>query len=136
MPPVALHLSLLPEQLAVCRFAADAGIPAWALSSSFFSITRTTDELSLVCQAHLVPPDVQCEHGWQAFKLHGPFAFDQIGILVAVLQPLAEAGISIFALSTFDTDCVLVRMPQVAQAVIVLREYGHAIESSDAFRTK
>ena len=100
-------LSLLPDRYAVCRFNSSESIPVWATRSQFFAVTRTTDELSITCPETDVPRDIaKCERGWRAFKLHGPFDFGLTGILASVLNPLAEAGVGIFALSTFDTDYV------------------------------
>jgi hypothetical protein len=122
-----LTLILLPERYAVCRFAPGAAIPAWALDGPFCSITRTADELSAVCLDAAVPPEVQCEHGWRAIKFSGPFDFALVGILVAVAQPLAAAGISIFAISTYDTDYILVREQQYAATLAVLQAEQHRL---------
>lgn len=126
-----LTLSVLPQRLAVCRFGPEATIPAWATIAPFFSVTRTTDELSIVCPEDHVPLDVPCERDWQALKLEGPFEFSLVGILSAVAAPLAEAGVSIFAIATYDTDYVLVREFQLEQAVAVLREEGHTVLQED-----
>ncbi len=120
-----LTLILLPERYAVCRLAPDAAIPAWALSGPFCSITRTADELSVVCLDAVVPPEAQCERGWRAIKFSGPFDFALVGILVAVAEPLAAAGISIFAISTYDTDYILIREAQYDAAIAVLKVQQH-----------
>src|SRR5512140_2292609 len=106
-----MHLSLtvLPETFAVCRLAADDAVPACGTTSSIFCITRTTDELSIVALEDAAPADVRAERGWRALRLAGPIDFALTGVLASVLQPLAEARIGIFAISTFDTDYVLVR---------------------------
>lgn len=125
---MSLTLSVLPERYAVCRFDPHEPIPAWATRSQFFTVTRTTDELSLTCPETDVPSDVtKCERGWRGFKLHGPFDFGLTGILASVLNPLAEAGIGIFALSTFDTDYVLVKEENLEKAIEALRAEGHII---------
>src|SRR5215467_11616580 len=97
----SLRLTLLPGRFAVCRLAADAAIPAWASTGSFLSITRTAEELSLVVDEPAVPANVQCERGFRALKLEGPFPFAMTGVLASVLDPLAAAEVSIFAVSTF-----------------------------------
>ncbi|MEN4011599.1 MAG: ACT domain-containing protein [Chloroflexota bacterium] len=120
-------LTTLPYRLAVCRLESSAPIPNWASGGEFFSITRTGDELSLVCEEHFVPPEITCERGWRALMLEGPFDFNQVGILKSILDPLASAQISIFALSTFETDYVLVRGKDLSRAVSTLRTGGHRI---------
>jgi uncharacterized protein len=122
-----LILTVLPETLAVCRLPADTAIPAWATAESFFSITRTADELSVICRDALVPAGVAAARGWRALKLHGPFDFEQVGILLRVAEPLAAAGISILPIATYETDYVLVQAESLAAAVTILREAGHTI---------
>jgi uncharacterized protein len=102
-------------------------IPAWATEASIFSVTRTQDELSVVCPEEVVPEGVSGERGWRALKLEGPFELSTVGILASVAVPLAEAGASVFAVSTFDTDYVLVRGEQLDLAVDTLREHGHRV---------
>lgn len=124
---MTLNLSLLSDQLAVCRLDAQAEIPAWATREPFFAITRTADELSIVCRAQNVPAGVQQEAGWRALKLEGPFDFALTGVLVSVAQPLAVAGIGILAIATYDTDYVLVKEAQLQRAIGVLQEQGHKV---------
>jgi hypothetical protein len=125
--PHRLKYVVLPEQLAVCRFAPEAPIPAWATNGDggFSSIVRTADELSIVCAEARVPDGVLAESGWIALKLQGPFPFSMTGVLSSFLQPLAEAQISIFAISTFDTDYVLVKREQLNAALAALLAAGH-----------
>lgn len=104
-----LKLSLMPQEISICRLPWDEPIPEWACRSSFFSVTRTPDELSVVCDRNDVPPEIRSEAGWRIYKVHGPLDFSMTGVLSALATPLAGAGISIFALSTFDTDYLLVR---------------------------
>ena len=105
-----LNLSILPETLAVCRLNPESKIPAWALENpSFFAITKTREELSIVCEQTLVPEDITAERDWNAFKVEGPLDFSLTGILADLSMPLADAGLSIFAISTFDTDYILVK---------------------------
>jgi hypothetical protein len=117
-----MNLTVLPEPLAVCRLGASARVPSWALElhEAFTSITRTADELSIVCPEEAVPPEVEVENGWRALKVPGPIPFDQIGVLAGIATPLAAAGISIFALSTYDTDYVLVKESDLARALAAL----------------
>jgi hypothetical protein len=129
---IMLILTLLDDHLAVCRLDAAAGVPAWATAASLFSMTRTADELSIVCLEECVPEGVRCEKGWRAFKLEGPFEFSEVGIISAVATPLAEAGVGIFAVSTFDTDYVLVKKERSDLAADVLRAKKHAVRGLPA----
>ena len=122
-----LNLTLLPNTFAVSRFAPDAPIPDWATTAPVFSITRTEEELSIVAPESVTPDDVRAERGWRALKLEGPFDFALTGVLASVLQPLADARVSIFAISTFDTDYVLVRFESLNYAISALRAAGHRV---------
>jgi uncharacterized protein len=110
---------------AVCRLSAKAAVPEWALQGSFFSVTRTVDELSIVCLAAQVPAEVHHETDWTCLRLEGPFPFSETGILTSFVQPLSERAIPIFAVSTFDTDYVLVKRAWVEKAVEALQAAGH-----------
>jgi hypothetical protein len=120
------HLQLLPGRYAVCRLAADAEIPP--IGGTFFSITRTADELSVVCEESATPQDVKCELGWRALKVAGPLDFSLTGVLAAIAAPLAAANVSIFAISTFDTDYVLVKDDLLERALEALRQAGHRVD--------
>jgi uncharacterized protein len=122
-----LTLTVLEGRLSVCRLDAGAEIPAWAIGDSFFSVTRTEDELSVVCLEGDVPEGVPQEQGWRAMKLEGPFELSMVGVLSSVTTPLAGTGVSIFAVSTFDTDYVLVREEQLDLAADALRGHGHEV---------
>jgi hypothetical protein len=125
-------LTLLPELFAISRLAADAPIPNWATQGSFFSVTRTADELSVVCELSLVPVGVQSQAGWCVFKVHGPFVLSEIGVLSALASPLSKAKISLFAVSTFDTDYLLVAAATLSAATTALEQAGHTIHRSKA----
>lgn len=120
-------LTLLPDTFAICRLDAGAAVPAWATTGNFFSITRTTEELSIVCLQSLVPDGVRCERDWRCFKLAGPIPFTAVGVLASLVQPLAEAGISLFAVSTFDTDYLLVKAADLQRAVAAFRQHGFSL---------
>ena len=126
-PNASLRLSVLEERLAVCRLDPGSEIPAWATPSSFFSVTRTPDELSIVCPEHNVPAGVAHKGGWRALKLEGPFDFGLVGILASVAVPLAESEVGILAVATYDTDYVLVKESQLDLALSTLRERGHEV---------
>ena len=125
MKNVQLNLSVLDDSFSVCRLLPDDDIPHWVPTRGFVSITRTVEELSIVCQSNALPDSVRTERGFRALKIEGPFDFSLTGILLAVIGPLADAGISIFAVSTYDTDYVLVKKNDLNQAVSVLSACGH-----------
>ena len=123
--PLSLHL--LPETLAVCRLEPDGPVPDWATGGSFYSVTRTTDEVSIVCPERAVPEETKAERGWRLLQVEGPLDFAMTGVLARLTRPLAEAGVSVFALSTYDTDYLLVRDRDIASAVAALRTDGHRV---------
>ncbi|OGY79061.1 MAG: amino acid-binding protein [Candidatus Kerfeldbacteria bacterium RIFCSPHIGHO2_02_FULL_42_14] len=115
-----LSLKVLPMKVGICRLEKEARIPDWAIVGGFFSVTRTDDELSVVCMEENIPEDVKCEKGWRVFKVEGILDFSLTGILASIANPLAQAKISIFAVSTFDTDYILVKEDTLEEAVKVL----------------
>jgi uncharacterized protein len=127
-----LELTVLPERFAISRLAADTPIPNWATQGPFFSVTRTGDELSVVTELSRVPPGVQSQPGWRVLKVHGPFVLSEIGVLASLAAPLAEAKISLFAVSTFDTDYLLVASETLSAATAALERAGHTIYRSKA----
>jgi hypothetical protein len=121
-PPARLRLKVLPGAYAVCRLAPHHPIPAWFRPGALAAATYTDDELSLVVADEDVPDGVEAERDWRVFKVEGPLDFSLTGILSSVAAPLAEAQISLFALSTYDTDYVLVRAGTLQAARAVLCE--------------
>ncbi len=126
-----LKFALLPGTYAVCRLPGTAAVPAWA-GRAFTAVVRTADELSIVCEERRLPADLdgidfQLERGWTLLKLLGPFPLDAIGVLASVAKPLADAAVSIFAISTFDTDYLLVKRTHAKQAIAALTLAGHAL---------
>ena len=120
---------VLEESLSICRLDAGMEVPGWPTRASFFSVTRTEDELSVVCPEEVVPEGISRERGWRALKIEGPLDLSMVGVLSSVAAPLAEAGASIFAVSTFDTDYVLLREGQLDLAFCTLRENGHRVSN-------
>lgn len=116
-----------PEPLSICRLPADTPMPSWATTRAFFSVTRTADELSVVCESLQVPPGVRAHEGWRALKLVGPFDLLLVGILLGVAAPLAAAGVTVFPIATYDTDYLLVREEQLDAAIDALHAAGHEI---------
>jgi hypothetical protein len=121
-----LRIALLPETLAVCRLAPDAPSPEWP-RGTFTSITRTADELSVVCDDDAVPADVRADRGWRVLRVEGPLPFELTGVAASLTAPLAEAKISVFLIATFDTDYLLVKEDVLAQAIGALRAAGHDV---------
>ncbi len=125
------RFSVIPGTYAICRLSAKAPLPTWA-GKTFTSITRTADELSIVCDERRLPPnldgfDLRVARGWALLKLHGPFPLDVVGVLVSVAKPLADAKISLFAVSTFDTDYILVKKTSLNEAIAALTLAGHKL---------
>ncbi len=115
---------------AICRLEPDAVVPEWATSGTLSSITRTPDELSIICEEAAVPRDVKAERGFHCLQLVGPFDFQAIGILESFLRPLAEAAVPIFAISTYDTDWILIQGKHWERALLALAIAGHERISS------
>jgi len=126
-----LTLSVLPGKFAICRLGPEAGVPGWAsapAAGGFVSITRTDAELSIVCPEPDVPEAVKCDRGWRCLEADGPLDLSLTGVLAALATPLAGAHINIFAVSTYDTDYLLVKDEQLARAVEALTAAGHRIK--------
>jgi hypothetical protein len=120
----------MSERLAVCRLEATSDFPVWATRGGFYSATRTENELSVVCVEAGVPSGVQAERGWRALQLEGPMPFTLTGVLASVAVPLADAKIGMFAISTFDTDYVLVKATDAERAAAALAAAGHEVLGS------
>ena len=119
---------LLPGLFAVARLAPDAPMPDWCHHGDLISITRTKEELSIVCAEPPVPAGVVAERGWRILKLKGPFPLNTVGVLAAFAAPLAAAGVSVLPIGTFDTDYVLVHSHQLDRALAALAAAGHLLE--------
>lgn len=122
-----LPLIVLPDRLAVCRLPVESPFPDWARPGTLLALVQTSDELSIVCTERFVPPDVRAERGWRAVQVQGPLEFSMTGVLASIAVPLSQAGISIFVLSTFDTDYVLVKEDAMDRAVGALEQAGFLV---------
>jgi hypothetical protein len=122
-----LKFRRLPDTYAIVRLAPDAAVPEWATKGDFTSITRTADELSVVCPTVNIPGDIDPGLRWICFMLEGPFPFSQTGVLLSFIEPLSTSGIPIFGISTYDTDYVLVQEGSQGAALDALLETGHAL---------
>jgi uncharacterized protein len=120
-----LRFSLAGTGLVVCRLEADAIVPEWAARGAFSSVTRTKEELSIVCAEDQVPAEVKRSGRFVLLKLQGPFAFSETGVVSSFVAPLAEAGVPVFVVSTFDTDYVLVPEESLDAALGALKNAGH-----------
>jgi len=127
MTPSGLRLRRTDWRLAIVRFSPDATPPAWVFHTSvqFYSITRTPNELSIVCAEDDLPPSVESnvELGWAAFEVEGPIPFGTTGVVSGITTPLAAAGVPVFVISTYDTDYLLVKVENLPTAEAVLREH-------------
>lgn len=123
----SLTLELLPQEFAVARMDRSETFPEWAKESKVVSYTRTEDELSVVCEAKMVPAGIKAQRGFRCFRIPGPLEFSEVGILASLADPLSRAGISIFTLSTYDTDYVFVSGANLSGALDTLREAGHRV---------
>jgi uncharacterized protein len=122
-----LDLDLFSASYAVCRLAPGLPVPDWAVAGDLVSITRTTEELSIVCPQDQVPVEVRSERDFRVLKIRGPLDFSLTGVLAGLAGPLAAAGISLFAVSTFDTDYILVKQDQLGRAAEILIREGHNV---------
>jgi uncharacterized protein len=126
-PLIGFGLKTLDDRLGVCRLAASAAVPRWA-TGGFVSVTRTAAELSVVCAEEAIPEEVTSERGWRCIAVEGPLSFELTGIVATLTAPLAEAGIPVFVLSTYDTDYLLVREEHLRSACAALAGAGHAVD--------
>ncbi len=124
-----------PGALAIARLDPDAPLPPWAESGAFRAVVRTSSELSIVCDFAAVPAGVRAEGPWRAIAVIGPIDFAVTGLLAAIANPMAAAGVSIFAVSSFDTDTILVRADHLDRALAALGGAGFAVDPADRAHT-
>jgi len=127
-----MQLQLLREPFCICRLETNEPVPDWA-TGAFVSVTRTPDELSIVCPESTLPEaglplSVKSEPGWRCLKTVGPFQFSEVGIVASLASPLAAAGVPIFVISTFDTDWLLIQQPFLETAIRTLEVAHHSVE--------
>ena len=125
-----MKLVCLASELGIVRLGPADSVPQWAQRGCFQSVTRTTEELSIVCDSHDIPAEVAAERDWSCLCVAGRLDFALTGVLASLAEPLAKAGISIFVVSTYDTDYVLVRTRALADAVAALRNAGHDVSTA------
>jgi hypothetical protein len=123
----ALKLRTIPDRFAICKLQSGESVPSWAISGKIWSVTRTATELSIVCIQENIPQDVKAEGNWRMLEVIGPLPFEMVGVLSSLATPLAENGVSIFTLSTFETDLILVKEKSFKLACQTLTKAGHII---------
>ena len=117
---------------AICKLDPEMESPDWAACGEFYSISRSADELSIICLHEQIPPKVPHDPGWRLLKIAGPFDFDEIGVLASITTPLAAARISLLTVSTYDTDYVLIKDTNYSLALETLESAGHHIHNFDS----
>lgn len=132
LPEPAYRLSLMPGRYAVCRLPTQTELPEWAHPDRIgleylLSLTWRGSETSLVCPERFVPPEIKAERGWRIIELAGPLDFELVGVLASLLEPLKQAGVSVFSLSTFETDLLLVKEEHLDRATRALESVGHLV---------
>ncbi|MCU1306455.1 MAG: hypothetical protein JWN45_1150 [Acidobacteriaceae bacterium] len=128
-----MKLSLLSPTFAICRLDPIDAIPVWALTGSFFTITRTDEELSIVCEEAVIDPEhgmthIKIEPGWRCLKLQGPIPFATTGVIASLTTALANAGISVSPIATYDTDYLFVKDERLQDAIAALERAGNSVE--------
>lgn len=124
-----MTFALLDGLYAVVRLDAGADVPPWAHRGAFTTITRTPHELSIVCDESGVPDDLTAERGWRCLQLEGPIPFETTGVAARFTSVLAKQAISVFVVSTFDTDYLLVKAAKIDAAIEALREGGYEVRA-------
>jgi len=123
-----LRLAVMPGLYAIARFAPDASLPCEYVKSAFYSMSKTDEELSLVCEEKLLSSHAKAQRGRRLIRVEGTLAFSLTGILASLVTPLAEAAVSVFSVSTYDTDYLLVRDEDLDKAITALERAGHKVQ--------
>jgi uncharacterized protein len=122
-----MRFTTLRGPYAICKLHSAAAIPSWTANGTFSSITLTSNELSIICEEAHMPPGTKAERGYSCLRLEGPFDFQAVGILESFLAPLAQSGVPIFAVSTYDTDWIFIQEKHWTAALSVLVDAGHEL---------
>jgi hypothetical protein len=130
----ACSLRVMAGRYAICRLESAARVPDWATGRRLLSITRTPAELSVVCPEEQVPAEVSCDRGWRVLEVQGPFDLATTGVVASIAGPLAAGGISLFVVSTYATDYVLVKDAALGEAISALAAGGHRVFPEGAER--
>ena len=124
-------LEILQSDLAIVKLKPEDSVPRWA-KGEFVAITKTATELSIVCAQSGIPDDVEAERGWTGFRIAGPLAFDQVGVIASITAPLDAAQVPVFVVSTYDTDYLLIKSDHLDSASEALTASGHRIVTSSS----
>jgi hypothetical protein len=127
----SFDLYLLPGRMAICRLEPEEKLPPWAGSGAFSSVTRTSVEMTVVCQEENVPAGILCNKNWRCLQIGGVLDFSETGILSSLTAPLAGEGIPVYALSTYSTDLILIKENDLSRTVLALARAGHRIFSEN-----
>jgi hypothetical protein len=119
--------SILEGKFCIAKLPLGADLGSWEGHGAFCSVTHSDDEISIVCEEAAAPPFAEIERTWRCLKVQGPLDFSLQGVLLSLLQPLAEAGIGVFVMSTFDTDYIVLKQLHLQQAIAALEEAGHRL---------
>lgn len=125
-----MQLTVLSERLCVCRLPVDAPWPAPRPGTGFYSVTRTGSEVSVVCDEDDAPPGARVDNDWRALEVAGPLDFSMVGVMASITAPLADVDVSVFVVSTYDTDYLLVHAAALERAIAALRDAGHHVAAS------
>ncbi len=125
-----MRLKLLEPVFAVCKLSPHTQIPEWALSAEVFFLSKTQDELSVICPSAQVPATVEHSADWRCFRVDDDLEFEQTGVVATVSTPIANAGLSLFLVSTHDRDYVLVHQSNLAQAIDVYNQHGFTVKTN------
>lgn len=123
-----LRLQLLQGKYAISRLGVHSPVPAWAEGDGFVTVSRSDDELSVLCRDDRVPEDIQCDRDWICLKLVGPFELHETGIALSVVEPLAEGGIGVFLVSSYDGAHLLIKDADLLHAQMLLQNAGHCMD--------
>ncbi|GAB6098510.1 ACT domain-containing protein [Halanaerocella petrolearia] len=123
-----LSLEVLENKFAIWRLNKESSIPEWIFQEDFFSVTKTDDEVSIICNQDKISSQDKVSMNWRGLKVAGPLDFSLTGILASLTDVLAEAEISVFAFSTYDTDYLLVKDKDLEEAIETLERKGYKIE--------
>lgn len=126
----SITLQVLPQQFAVVRLGLGEGLPWWATTSTgLLVMVKTPEEVSIICEERLLPETTRAERGFRALRVAGTLDFQLTGVVASLTRPLAQGGIPVLVVSTFDTDYLLVRLAQLDAAVSALRSDGYPVEA-------
>ncbi len=126
-----LTISVLETAFAVSRLESESRIPSWAADEELIFVAKADGGISIVCRQDILPSGIRSERGWRCLKIEGPFGFDEVGILLSALKPLAEAEVPVLAFSTFDTDYIIVKERDLRKAIGALEGHGHRVVFQD-----